>query len=669
MVKTIKSVLFPSLFLLAAAQAQAGTDLFEAVRNNNLEALRTAVAENANLEPRSSRGVTPLMHAAAFGSPQAVKILIDAGADVNAKDGFGATALVWAAGDAAKAKMLVEHGADVNARTTNGRTPLIVAAIHDGNAATVRRLLDQGADIKTADEQGETALLVAAHADAFDTVKLLLERGADPNETDKAGFTPLLNASAHGNTDMMRLLIEKGAKVNVANTFGGAVKFGEIALKQLTPLMLAAPHGGPAAVRLLLAAGAEVNARDSRGMTPLMFAVASEDENIEIIRMLVAKGADVNARSESGETALDWARKYGNPRVIATLEKVGADVASPVAQLPSPAGSGIDVRQAIERSEHLLQTVGAEFFRQSGCVGCHHQPSVQMATAATRSAGVRVDEGLATESLKQVIAFWDAFQPTLLERLDGPAAPDIQMIAAFGLAAERQPASLVTDTLAVNIAAKQQRDGGWTLGGFSRPPMEDSDITRTAISLRPLQVYGPPGRKGEFEERIAKARKFLEKTSARTTDEHVWRLVGLYWSGSDTAKLKQAADALRKLQRPDGGWAPNIYLGSDAFATSTAMWALYTAGALAADDEPYQRGVSYLLATQFEDGSWYVRSRAPKFQPYFESGFPFGHDQWISSAATAWATVALAPAATLTVSKAAGEPAPPLRVAVDRGRE
>jgi hypothetical protein len=54
--------------------------------------------------------------------------------------------------------------------------------------------------------------------------------------------------------------------------------------------------------------------------------------------------------------------------------------------------------------------------------------------------------------------------------------------------------------------------------------------------------------------------------------------------------------------------------------------------------------VKYLLQTQWPDGSWYVRSRAPKFQPYFQSGFPFEHDQWISATATSWAVLALAPA-------------------------
>ena len=57
----------------------------------------------------------------------------------------------------------------------------------------------------------------------------------------------------------------------------------------------------------------------------------------------------------------------------------------------------------------------------------------------------------------------------------------------------------------------------------------------------------------------------------------------------------------------------------------------------------YQRGVRFLSNTQNEDGSWYVRSRAVPLQPYFESDFPHGHDQWISACATNWATVALLP--------------------------
>jgi squalene cyclase len=81
---------------------------------------------------------------------------------------------------------------------------------------------------------------------------------------------------------------------------------------------------------------------------------------------------------------------------------------------------------------------------------------------------------------------------------------------------------------------------------------------------------------------------------------------------------------------------------TDAYATSVALVALAESKVIKVNDPPYRRGIDYLLSTQFPDGSWHVRSRAIKFQPYFESGFPFGHDQWISAAATAWAAQALA---------------------------
>ena len=83
---------------------------------------------------------------------------------------------------------------------------------------------------------------------------------------------------------------------------------------------------------------------------------------------------------------------------------------------------------------------------------------------------------------------------------------------------------------------------------------------------------------------------------------------------------------------------------SDAFGTGVALYALRQSG-MKPQDEAYQRGVRFLLLTQRDNGSWHVASRAPKVQPYFQSGFPHNHDQWISAAATAWAVAALSEAA------------------------
>ena len=79
---------------------------------------------------------------------------------------------------------------------------------------------------------------------------------------------------------------------------------------------------------------------------------------------------------------------------------------------------------------------------------------------------------------------------------------------------------------------------------------------------------------------------------------------------------------------------------SNAYATGQTLVALQTAG-MPVSDPVYRRGVQFLLNTQMEDGSWCVRSRALGFQPYFDNGFPYGVDQWISNAGTDWATMAL----------------------------
>ena len=118
------------------------------------------------------------------------------------------------------------------------------------------------------------------------------------------------------------------------------------------------------------------------------------------------------------------------------------------------------------------------------------------------------------------------------------------------------------------------------------------------------------------------------------------QLLGLKWANADRGFLDSRLKQLNALQHPDGGWAQTPYLGSDAYATATTLYALHELGT-PASDSAYRRGVEYLLRTQLADGSWHVASRAPKFQPYFQSGFPHDHDQWISSAATAWGAIAL----------------------------
>jgi hypothetical protein len=114
--------------------------------------------------------------------------------------------------------------------------------------------------------------------------------------------------------------------------------------------------------------------------------------------------------------------------------------------------------------------------------------------------------------------------------------------------------------------------------------------------------------------------------------------VGVATAGATAAELRKLAEPILALHRADGGWAQRQAFPSDAYSTGMTLWALNEAGVM----PPDARAIKFLLGTQSSDGSWHVSSRATKFQQYFESGFPYGTDQWISTMATGWAANALA---------------------------
>jgi len=120
------------------------------------------------------------------------------------------------------------------------------------------------------------------------------------------------------------------------------------------------------------------------------------------------------------------------------------------------------------------------------------------------------------------------------------------------------------------------------------------------------------------------------------------RLTGVAAAGAAASELRKLAEPILARQQPDGGLAQRDGFASDAYATGMTLWSLANAGILRPGDDVYRKGVKFLLAAQASDGSWHVSSRATKFQIYFESGFPYGHDQWISTMGTGWAATALA---------------------------
>ena len=119
-----------------------------------------------------------------------------------------------------------------------------------------------------------------------------------------------------------------------------------------------------------------------------------------------------------------------------------------------------------------------------------------------------------------------------------------------------------------------------------------------------------------------------------------FKLTGLVWTDGTAEEIAEQVDALLDLQREDGGWAQEPAMAPDAYATGQTLYALRL-GCVSPDHAAYQAAAEYLLRTQREDGSWFVRSRGFPFQPYFDYGFPHGTNQFISAVATSWAVMAL----------------------------
>jgi len=587
-------------------------------------------------------GNTPLINAAVFGTADSVAAILAQHPDVDARNAFDATALILAAADERKARLLIDHGADVNAHSRMGRTPLGMAASCDGCSRVVRLLLSKGADPNYRDKGGMTPLWLAASAGDADSVRALLDAGAGVDTPSNDGTTPLMHAVQNCNLEIVNLLLAHHANVHAASTDGGAVKSGPIELLHVTPLHYAAPYCPTDVVRALLDAGADPNARDGRGMTPLMLSVGSETQDAAVVRVLIHAGAELTPNSKLGETAYDWARKYKNPDVLAQLTGAGAWAPSTAVEAGHRRDKAVAAAVAVERATALLERSSAEFFKQSGCVGCHHQMMTLAAVTAARTAAVHVDEAGARDLVRMIESDWTRSQEPLLERFDPGGLADGECYAAWALGMGGYAASPLTDAVAVHVAALQHRDGRWHVGDASRSPIQESDIARTARAIYVLRKYAPAGRGAEFEARIGRAAAWLSGALAVTNDDAAMQIAGLRWGGA-SGQVKDLGAQLMAAQRSDGGWSQNRNLTSDAFATGESLWALRETGLLQVTDTAYRRGVEYLLSTQYDDGSWYVKSRAVKFQPYFQSGFPFEHDQWISAAGTAWAVMAISP--------------------------
>ncbi len=162
---------------------------------------------------------TKLLNAALRGEQTAMKLLINAGADVNTEDDEGITVLMWAILSYVEIEyieMLIQKGADVNAKDGKGETALMRAAIQDGSVI-LETLIKNGAEVNEADTQGWTALIYAINAYAAVNIQVLIENNSKINLPDNFGRTPLIHAVRNCSMVMVEILIQKGADLSLAD--------------------------------------------------------------------------------------------------------------------------------------------------------------------------------------------------------------------------------------------------------------------------------------------------------------------------------------------------------------------------------------------------------------------------------------------------------------------
>ena len=627
----------------------APTDLFQVLRTHDQEALRAQLKSGASASSRDASGNTPLHVAALSGDEAAVRLLLDPGAEVNATNRAGATPLLYGAHDAKIVVDLLKGGANPNLASAFGSTPLMAAVMRPDSYEAVRALVEQGADVKARRSWdapglggGEQALAWAIAGGDRRTIDFLIDHGASLNPADS--FSPIESAAIYGDLATTRRLLDLGADPNRTAATGG------VGNKSGTALGTALFAGNRDEALLLIERGADLRQPSPIGhrTPPAVFSAYNESGDDTVARALKAKGVDLSTANEAGETAYSYALKRGpNTPLAKWLRETGATNAPtpgrvkavPNRAVPTePAARRSMVREQSQRAIWALERSSTVFIDsglakvQGECISCHHQALPEVAFGLARERGLKLDAFAIGHTLTAHVANWRTSAEAARQLLE--PQPDssnnlgwgLQGLHALGYAPDD-----MTEAMVRYLLLTQQPDGSWRTYD-RRPPIQDGPLVGTALAVRGVQLYPIAGQEREAQAALQKARRWLASAKPETHNEQVFQLLGLSWAGEPAARLKRQVETLLAEQRSDGGWAQLPGRDSDAWATGEALFALQLAGGLATSHHAYERGVEFLLRTQFDDGSWWVKTRTWPFQPHFDSRFPHGKDQWISAA-------------------------------------
>lgn len=355
-------------FLLSAITNIKAQEIFDAVKNNDLNKVKSLIEKEPDLlNARDPNEQTPLHYASQKSNLAVIKLLVEHGAAVDIKNKMGLTPFYYAASSGKKEiiNYLLANGAnkkDLELKNPWGRTPLCAVSRDGGNAETIKTLIELGADINTKDNSGWSPIQLAAWRPYEDIVNILLEAGADLEIGKDEGKRLFSNAVAFGLENLFENMISLGFPIDINNS-------------DTKPLILSAAGGGSKRItEFLINKGLDVNYRNIYGWAPIHR--AAEQGHKEIISLLIQNGAGINIRNMLGQSAYNIAVEREDPELADYLKSLNAVTSepefpviegkylghAPPGNIPAPFGSGIIFHRYNPHSTVAVSPDGDEIF-------------------------------------------------------------------------------------------------------------------------------------------------------------------------------------------------------------------------------------------------------------------------------------------------------------------